>query len=241
MPKIIDISGQRFGRLVVIKNVPKPKDSKSETSFWLCKCDCGKYKIAGKASLKNGNTKSCGCLQIETNHKRMLEINQKKKKYNQYKIEGEKTIIFIRDGTYFTIDTSDKDCILKYYWDVCDGYISTQIRTKENNKLITRKRRVHQLLFPNIPKGLEVDHIDRDKRNNTRKNLRIVTHKENMQNVGMFKSNKSGYKNISFDKEEKKYLVVFSWNYKRYFVGRFSNIEDAQKALLKRKKEIGAN
>jgi hypothetical protein len=57
MRKIIDLNGQRFGRLVVDKYCSKYYAS--------CKCDCGNEKIIYIYSLKNGETKSCGCLNIE--------------------------------------------------------------------------------------------------------------------------------------------------------------------------------
>ena len=62
MGKIKDITGQRFGRLVVIRRNGISKDKRAK---WLCKCDCGnEISVIGK-SLRNGNTKSCGCLQKE--------------------------------------------------------------------------------------------------------------------------------------------------------------------------------
>lgn len=238
MTKTIDISGQRFGRLTVIKNVPKPEHSKLETSFWLCRCDCGKEKIVSKVALKNGNTKSCGCLGFEVRQNRILEINQQKKKYNNFEVCGNKTIVFLKDGTSFTIDTTDKDFILNFYWAEQDGYITTQIKTDECKKGRRKLRKVHQLLIPDVPTGFEVDHIDRNKRNNTRKNLRIVTHQENMQNTGLPSTNKTGCKNISFDKNSGKYLVVFRFKNKKYYVGRFEKIEDAKIALDIKKNEI---
>jgi hypothetical protein len=56
--KAVDIAGQRFGRLVVIK--------KEEKSYYLCRCDCGKEKVIRADHLRNGKTKSCGCLNDET-------------------------------------------------------------------------------------------------------------------------------------------------------------------------------
>lgn len=56
-----DISGQRFGKLIVIKRVPKPENLKSNGAYWLCQCDCGKEKIIMGKSLRNGKTTSCGC------------------------------------------------------------------------------------------------------------------------------------------------------------------------------------
>jgi hypothetical protein len=61
MSKFIDLTGQRFGRLVVIH---RGINYKKQTS-WLCECDCGKQKNIQAGNLKNGVSKSCGCLRKE--------------------------------------------------------------------------------------------------------------------------------------------------------------------------------
>ena len=54
-----DITGQKFGRLTVTE----PTDDRSGNSVkWRCKCDCGKEAVISAASLKSGNTTSCGCV-----------------------------------------------------------------------------------------------------------------------------------------------------------------------------------
>lgn len=58
--KLIDLSGQKFGRLLVIEQIPT--SSGSGGSKWLCKCDCGNEIIVYGANLRKGFTKSCGCL-----------------------------------------------------------------------------------------------------------------------------------------------------------------------------------
>ena len=61
MSRFIDLTGERFGRLVVLK-----KASNLESRVrWLCRCDCGKEKIVRGDGLRGGDTKSCGCLQKE--------------------------------------------------------------------------------------------------------------------------------------------------------------------------------
>lgn len=57
-----DITGQRFGRLTVIKFDHK---NKYHIRFFLCKCDCGNYKVVSYSNLTTGKTKSCGCLHRE--------------------------------------------------------------------------------------------------------------------------------------------------------------------------------
>jgi len=73
MGKLIDLTGRRFGRLVVIRRGNKPENVKNRDIYWLCQCDCGNEIVTSGASLKNGKTKSCGCLKIqkfEKNRKR---------------------------------------------------------------------------------------------------------------------------------------------------------------------------
>ena len=63
MPKLIDLTGQRFGRLIVIKDSGK-RDCNGGV-IWTCICDCGnECNIKGKL-LRSGETKSCGCYNIE--------------------------------------------------------------------------------------------------------------------------------------------------------------------------------
>lgn len=60
--KLIDLTGQKFGRLIVIEKVGKSKDNHA---MWRCMCDCGKETITMGKSLRSGNTSSCGCLKKE--------------------------------------------------------------------------------------------------------------------------------------------------------------------------------
>lgn len=60
-PKAKDLTGQRFGRLTVIKRVGT---NKHRRAIWRCKCDCGKYTNVIAPDLLSGNTKSCGCLHL---------------------------------------------------------------------------------------------------------------------------------------------------------------------------------
>jgi len=59
--KAVDLTGQRFGRLVAVEQT----DKKSRTKIWKCKCDCGNYSYVQRGSLIRGKTKSCGCLRSE--------------------------------------------------------------------------------------------------------------------------------------------------------------------------------
>jgi len=54
-----DLTGQRFGRLVVLRD--SGKRSPSNNIYWLCQCDCGKTKATLGQRLRSGKTSSCGC------------------------------------------------------------------------------------------------------------------------------------------------------------------------------------
>lgn len=54
-----DLTGRRFGRLVVLA---KTERRSGRCYFWRCRCDCGKEKDILASRLKNGETRSCGCL-----------------------------------------------------------------------------------------------------------------------------------------------------------------------------------
>ena len=58
MPNFIDITGQRFGRLMALR----PSHSHRRKMHWDCICDCGRQKTVEGTKLRSGHTGSCGCL-----------------------------------------------------------------------------------------------------------------------------------------------------------------------------------
>lgn len=68
--RAIDITGQRFGRLVVIERVLR--HSANGNACWCCRCDCGNEVVVDVQRLRTGVTRSCGCLRQELVRKRAL-------------------------------------------------------------------------------------------------------------------------------------------------------------------------
>lgn len=62
MVAAIDLTGEKYGRLTVVKRV---ESSKSGKARWECKCSCGNTTIAISTDLRTGNTQGCGCLRNE--------------------------------------------------------------------------------------------------------------------------------------------------------------------------------
>lgn len=56
MGKVIDLTGQKFGRLTVISRAEKPEGSHSTSAFWLCRCECGNEKVISANVLRQGKS-----------------------------------------------------------------------------------------------------------------------------------------------------------------------------------------
>ena len=77
MGELVDLTGQKFGRLTVIRIATEEERNNRAEVYWLCKCDCGNEKIISGHSIKRGLVVSCGCY-----HK---EISQKRRKHGESK------------------------------------------------------------------------------------------------------------------------------------------------------------
>lgn len=62
MPALVDLTGQRFGRLVALKRVANI----GFNAGWLVQCDCGNALHVDSSKLRTGHTRSCGCLRVDT-------------------------------------------------------------------------------------------------------------------------------------------------------------------------------
>lgn len=73
--------GQRFGRLTVLEKAVAPAGLEHEQRTWYkCRCDCGNVVVKRAQHLKNGNTKSCGCLQVKTGRRNLSTWAKNQKK-----------------------------------------------------------------------------------------------------------------------------------------------------------------
>ena len=74
MGKFVDLSGRQFGRLTVIERAgtyrPRHDPFHSQPQY-LCRCECGEEVVVSGHNLKQGRTKSCGCLRRELSSERL--------------------------------------------------------------------------------------------------------------------------------------------------------------------------
>lgn len=224
MGKFIDLTGQRFGRLTVIKRVEDHISPSGRHSIqWMCLCDCQKQKSederkyikVSSSHLRSGHSTSCGCKLHET----LLKRNQDMRKSNIYDLSGEYGIGYTDDGSRFFFDLEDYEKIKKYKWHSnTSGYIAT----KTNKKYL----QLHRFVM-NAKLGQQVDHIHHNIKDCRKSELRIVTASQNMQNRGVNKNNSSGKTGVSFHKGTNKWISYIQVNKKHIHLGSFENINDA--------------
>lgn len=114
------------------------------------------------------------------------------------------------------------------------GYLRIIINSKEYLS--------HRLVFLYMNGKMpteEVDHINRNKIDNRYLNLRLVSHKENHLNKGVFRNNKVGLSGIEFNKAKNQWRVRIQKDKKRYFLGYFDDLEVAKEARRKAQNELG--
>jgi hypothetical protein len=124
-------------------------------------------------------------------------------------------------GKYAIVDDEDYTLLSKYKWHLNKGY-------PERSEYITG-RVIHKRISREImtPTGnLVVDHINGDKLDNRRENLRVCTQAENAKNKRGNKRNTSGYKGVSFDKRKGTWAAYISNKH----IGYFENEEIAARA-----------
>lgn len=83
---VVDMTNQRFGKLVVLYRVENDRFGKAQ---WLCQCDCGKQKVINGASLRRGLTVSCGCNALS----KIKEYNEKQVKNEVGNTYGYLTVV----------------------------------------------------------------------------------------------------------------------------------------------------
>lgn len=117
-----------------------------------------------------------------------------------------------------------------YFWHKSNsGYATARI----NGRLVM----MHRLLV-DCPAGSEIDHINRNKLDNRRVNLRVVSRAENSLNVGLRNTNTSGYKGVSWNKSARKYSAQITHKGTSYYLGVYEDPQEAHGAYLKKAAEL---
>lgn len=219
--------GVSDSKLTIIRQVEDYIDPKSGVAIamWLCECSCDNHtKISARGSdLRNGGVKSCGCLKAE----KAVQNGKTVKKYNEYNISEKYGIGYTSNTNHeFFFDLEDYDLIKEYCWrETPSGYIETTIHKDgtQNNIFL------HNLLLGIVG----IDHINRKRYDNRRKNLRQANDSINATNRGLPSNNTSGFIGVSWNKRDNRWTAYIKKDGKRKHLGNFINKRDAIITRLK--------
>lgn len=209
--KLVDLTGQTFGRLKVIERVKNNKNGKAR---WLCECECGKKVIVYSTNLVRNITLSCGCLSKE------MLINRNKR-FNTYEIFEDYVVFYTNNNEPFYVDLDDFEKVKRVcWWKTSRGYLQ--------GLLNGRRILLHRYIM-NCPDDMVVDHINGTEtiHDNRKSNLRIVTTQQNSMNHKVNINNKSGVTGVSWDECKRKWNSQIGVNGETIHLGLYDDIQDA--------------
>lgn len=229
--KLIDLTGQRFGRLEVLSRANDyiGKNGRKRTC-WNCKCDCGNECIVRSECLKSGATKSCGCYNKEV-------AKNKVKKYNQFDMSNEYGICYAGNtNDKILFDKEDFELIKDLYWII--SYVRKDSDYKRVRGCVKHGQYIsfHNAIL-DVPNGYVIDHINGNTLDNRKENLRICTQTENMRNRRANTNNKLNIKGVCQIKNGS-YCAKIQKGEEVYYIGLYKTKKEAADAYDVKAKEL---
>lgn len=126
----------------------------------------------------------------------------------------------LKHGEFALVDDDDFDKVSKYKWH----------RSKQGYAVSASSKVYMHRLVNATPKGFHTDHINHEKLDNRKENLRTATSSQNAFNTGLWSHNTSGHKGVYWYERYKKWEVYINVNGKRIYLKRFKSLQDALNA-----------
>lgn len=219
--KRAEMIGKKFGRLTVTK-LSENTSGNRKRLLYLCDCDCGtkNVEVIGE-KLRQGTTKSCGCLAKE-----IASITHSKQ--NKFDLSNNYGILYTTNTNKKVLfDLEDFEKIKGFVWyELQNGYIGAI--DKNTNKQIYLHRFIMNATDIEI-----VDHIGHCLTDVRKSYLRKGTQTNNNMNSKLRKDNTSGIKGVWYMKKRGKWVAEIMVNKKKKYLGSFA---DKQEAITIRKK-----
>ena len=219
------MTGVVYGKLTVIE-----RDGKDNHGCWRwkCVCECGREITLPGRVIRSGEAREC-CEECKVNNR----LGKR-----QPIIRDGVGIGFFQDGSEFIFQVEDFDLVEKYSW--CSnkrGYVSARVSRNGSSRISSLHRLImERIIGSEIPAGKEVDHINRNPRDNRRENLRLCSHRENIINRSNI-NNTSGKSGVAQDKRNGKWRSCIGVHGKRIFLGSFNIYDEAVSARVEAEKK----
>lgn len=202
------MTGQKYNRLTAIE-LDRVENGHT---FWKFRCDCGKTVVIDGWSVRSGKTKSCGCF----NSDRI----KSQRKFNEYKIADGRVKVKLNDENYMLCDIEDWERFKGHYWYISDtGYAVCET-------MKTGTVRFHKLVT-GTTSDVIIDHINRNKLDNRKCNLRIATASVNSINKGLQSNNTTGHVGVHLNKKSGTWNARVKVNGKVIWLGSYPTKEEA--------------
>lgn len=235
--KHIEMTGKRFGRVVVLK---KNRVEEGGHVFWDAACDCGTHFVVRGSSLRRGITKSCGCLKKE-----FIESQKRPGREGETRLEKRARIEsfgYLSEAFEYSKDTGDLTWKIVFPGRKAGFVVPQNGNAMPYVSLSIEKLcfKAHRLIWVLMtgerpPHGMHIDHIDGDATNNRWNNLRICEPKQNARNSRTPKNSSTGLKGVT--KVGSKFRAYICVDRKQIHLGNYRTPEEAHNAYRKSAKE----
>src|SRR5947209_3379641 len=129
-------------------------------------------------------------------------------------------------GHIALVDDEDFERVSRFKWYYCGAGYAQKRKTK-NDALHAL---LHRFVMNVVDQNVEVDHINCNKLDNRKENLRIVNHQQNHFNRPKMQNTSSRYKGVSWNKSKNKWSAKIMKDGRQNYLGRYDSEEDAARA-----------
>ena len=188
-----DLVGKTLNGWSIINKENKVRTSNGWIYYFRCQClRCGNESVLNAGQIYNSKSSRCG----------------KCGPMYHFRIYGDSAFGKLPDGTEFVIDADDIQRVNDFYWSDEDGYVVS-----------SEGLRMHRFILGITDKNTIVDHVNRNKRDNRKSNLRIATAFGNAANHSKSSGDKTGYIGVYFSRSNQLYEVKVGYNNRRIRLG----------------------
>lgn len=138
-------------------------------------------------------------------------------------------------GKFAIVDDEDYEWLMQWKWQASEKGYATRTQWVGNGK---QKRISMHRLINKTPDGLETDHINGNRLDNRKCNLRTCTNAENQQNRRKKEGTTSVYKGVHWNSKDKRWYALIKHDGKTTYLGSFKNEIDAATTYNKAASEI---